>query len=168
MQVRIGLVAGCIALAGCGSMPEERALSGSAIGAGAGAALGAVTGMSVATGALIGAATGALTGALTDKSQINLGQPAWQQKPRQTQSYPVQPPAGRDRQVVHSIQDSLNRLGYGAGPVDGVVGARAQNAIRAYQRDHGLLQDGRASPELADHSSSRGRPRAQLPGSASG
>ncbi len=159
----------CIALAGCGSMPEERALSGSAIGAGAGAALGAVTGMSVVTGALLGATTGALTGALTDNSQINLGDPAWRQKPQQVPLTAAAPPAGAlSHQVVNSIQTSLNRLGYFAGPVDGIIGVKTQTAIRAYQRDHGLLEDGRASPELADHLWSRGRPRAHTLGSASG
>lgn len=164
---RIILAGSLVALAGCGSLPEERALSGSAIGAGAGAALGAVTGMSVASGALIGAAAGALTGALTDQSQVNLGDPAWKRRAGpapMTQNAPVVGPSQaaasipQDRQVVNSIQTGLNRLGYGAGPVDGLVGVRTQTAIRAYQRNHGLLEDGRATPELADHVWSRGRP----------
>jgi len=71
-----------VALAGCGTAPEERALSGAGIGAGAGAALGAVTGMSVATGAIVGAAAGAATGALTDERQVNLGDPAWKKQKR--------------------------------------------------------------------------------------
>jgi peptidoglycan hydrolase-like protein with peptidoglycan-binding domain len=155
------------ALAGCGSLPRERAVTGGAIGSGAGAALGAVTGLSVGGGALLGAAAGALTGALTDQSQVNLGEPAWKRRPGpapMTQHAPVAAPGGiaqaipQDRQVVNSIQTGLNRLGYGAGPVDGLVGVRTQTAIRAYQRNHGLLEDGRATPELADHVWSRGRP----------
>lgn len=174
---RIIFAAVLAALAGCGSMPEERALSGSAIGAGAGAALGAVTGMSVASGALIGAAAGALTGVLTDESQVNLGKPAWKGREGPapiTQHAPVAGPdqvaaqIPQDRQVVNSIQTGLNRLGYGAGPVDGLVGVRTQTAIRAYQRDHGLLEDGRATPELADHVWSRGRPHPTALGNAQG
>ncbi|MGH7887709.1 MAG: peptidoglycan-binding domain-containing protein [Candidatus Binatia bacterium] len=155
------IIAGAIvaALAGCGSMPEERAISGSAIGAGAGAALGAVTGMSVATGALIGAATGALAGGLTRQDQINLGEPAWKPGAGAPMTSVAGHPAPANNQVVNSIQTSLNRLGYQPGPVDGRFGVRTQNAIRDYQRDHGLLEDGRATPELADHMWSQGRPR---------
>lgn len=168
MQIK-SIVTGAmvVALAACGSMPEERAISGSAIGAGAGAALGAVTGMSVATGALIGAATGALAGGLTHKDQINLGEPAWKRGAGAPISNIAGQPAPVASQVVNSIQTNLNRLGYNAGPVDGKFGVRTQNAIRTYQRDHNLLEDGRATPELADHMWSRGRPRPYAQGPAS-
>lgn len=152
-------------LTGCGSLPEERAVSGAGIGAGAGAALGAVTGMSVATGAVIGAAAGALTGGLTDKGKIDLGDPLW----KRTRSRPapmttVEPAHASASEVVNSIQTSLTRLGYDTGPVDGLMGSRTEAAIRVYQRDHGLLEDGRATPDLADHMWSRGRPAASVRG----
>ncbi len=155
-----------IALGACGNMPEERAISGAGLGAGAGAALGAVTGMSVATGALIGAAAGGLTGALTNERQVNLGQPAWKSGQQQHATaapagYPQQPAYNN---VVATIQQDLNRLGYGAGTPDGVVGPRTSEAIRRYQRDHNLLVDGRATPELANHLQSLGRPLAPNPG----
>ena len=150
-----------LSLSGCGSLPQDRALSGSAIGAGAGAIIGAVTGLSVAQGALIGAAAGAVTGLATDAQQVNLGEPRWKKRAIPTplsalegQSTPL------DSQVINSIQTSLNRLGYRAGPVDGVFGTRTAMAIRAYQRDHNLREDGRPSPRLADHLWSRGRSRA--------
>ena len=73
----IALLALAIALAGCGTAPGERAVSGAGIGAGAGAAIGAVTGMGAGTGAAIGAAAGAATGGLTKKRQVDLGDPAW-------------------------------------------------------------------------------------------
>lgn len=66
-----------LALAGCGSDPGERALSGGAIGAGAGAAGSAITGGNPLTGGLIGGAAGAALGGLTDKDDINLGDPVW-------------------------------------------------------------------------------------------
>lgn len=154
----VGVLA--VALSACGSMPEERAVSGAGIGAGAGAALGAVTGMSVATGALIGAAAGGLTGALTNDRQVNLGQPAWKQGQQQHATaapagYPQQPAYNN---VVVNIQQELNRLGYDAGTPDGVAGPRTTEAIRRYQRDHNLLIDGRATPELSNHIQSLGRP----------
>jgi hypothetical protein len=56
------------ALAGCGYTPEQRGLSGAALGGATGAAIGAATGAgagaAVAGGAL-GAATGAILGAAT-------------------------------------------------------------------------------------------------------
>jgi hypothetical protein len=57
-----------VTLAGCGYTPEQRGLSGAALGGATGAAIGAATGggagAAVAGGAL-GAATGALVGAAT-------------------------------------------------------------------------------------------------------
>lgn len=78
-----GLAAGAglamvLVLAGCGTRPGDRALSGAAIGAGAGAIIGAATG-TPATGAAIGAAAGAAIGGLTDPCDINLGDPYWKQ-----------------------------------------------------------------------------------------
>jgi len=68
-QICLILVVGL--LAGCGTDPGERALSGGAIGAGAGAVGGAMVGNPVA-GAVIGGAAGAATGVLTRPDQIDL------------------------------------------------------------------------------------------------
>jgi hypothetical protein len=161
---KVAFISACaIALGGCGSMPEERAISGAGIGAGAGAALGAVTGMSVMTGALIGTAAGALTGVLTDQNQVNLGKPAWKQGSAGTTAAAA-PHAASNSTTVVSIQQQLNRLGYDAGSTDGLIGPRTANAIKQYQRDHNLLIDGRATPELANHLQSLGRPLAHNPG----
>ena len=65
-----------LALAGCGTTPGDRGLSGGLLGAGTGAAIGAMTG-SAATGALIGGLGGAAIGMLTSSDTINLGEPAW-------------------------------------------------------------------------------------------
>src|SRR5215467_4894978 len=73
-----GVLASAIALAGCGTNPGDRAVSGGMIGAGAGAIIGAATG-TPATGAAIGAAAGALIGAATDPCTLNLGDPFWRQ-----------------------------------------------------------------------------------------
>ncbi|MDY7115182.1 peptidoglycan-binding protein [Halomonas sp. SSL-5] len=53
-----------------------------------------------------------------------------------------------DRQGVAEIQRELNRLGYDAGPVDGAMGRRTRNAIREYQADRDMAQDGYATAGL--------------------
>jgi len=70
------IVAGGLLLAGCGSSPGDRAISGGAMGAGVGALAGLAVGMPV-TGAIFGGALGATAGALSDPSQIYLGKPVW-------------------------------------------------------------------------------------------
>jgi osmotically inducible lipoprotein OsmB len=54
-----------IGLAGCGSTPGTRAVTGGLMGAGAGAGVSALTGGKPATGALIGGGVGAVGGAVT-------------------------------------------------------------------------------------------------------
>jgi hypothetical protein len=71
-----GVLASAIALAGCGTNPGDRAVSGGMIGAAGGAIIGAATG-NPATGAAIGAVTGAVVGAATDPCTLNLGDPFW-------------------------------------------------------------------------------------------
>jgi hypothetical protein len=71
-----GVLASAIALAGCGTNPGDRALSGGMIGAAGGAAIGAATG-NPAAGAAIGAVTGAVVGAATDPCDLDLGKPFW-------------------------------------------------------------------------------------------
>lgn len=71
------LLVSALVLAGCGTTPGERAISGGAIGAAGGAAAGALVGAPGA-GALIGGGIGAAAGASTTPNQIYLGRPAWQ------------------------------------------------------------------------------------------
>ncbi|MGH6852777.1 MAG: hypothetical protein ACREDJ_06190 [Methylocella sp.] len=62
------LIISPIALAGCGYTPEQRGVSGAALGGATGAALGAATGGGVGAalaGGALGAATGAIVGANT-------------------------------------------------------------------------------------------------------
>jgi len=40
--------------------------------------------------------------------------------------------------LAMSVQDRLDRLGYSAGPVDGVIGPQTRDAIADFQEDHGL------------------------------
>ncbi|HZL59807.1 MAG TPA: hypothetical protein VFC38_08905 [Stellaceae bacterium] len=75
-RISILVVAGGMLLAGCGSSPTDRAMTGGAMGAGVGALAGLAVGMPI-TGAIFGGALGATAGALSDPSQIYLGKPVW-------------------------------------------------------------------------------------------
>lgn len=127
-------------ISACGSTTGDRAASGAGIGAGVGAAVGAVTGLSIVEGAVLGAAAGGLIGGFTDQDQINLGDPIWAEGDKPANS-----------SAVSRVQYGLSRLGYDPGPVDGSMGPKTETAIRAYQRDHHLLVDGRPTLELAQH-----------------
>ena len=53
--------------------------------------------------------------------------------------------------TVLQIQRELNRSGYTAGPVDGLMGRQTASAIEKYQRDNGLLVTGQPSRSLLEH-----------------
>jgi peptidoglycan hydrolase-like protein with peptidoglycan-binding domain len=116
-------VALAVVLSACGSSEGDRAASGAGIGA--------------AGGAVVGGATGYLT----DEETIDLGDPVWEDDDS----------AGGQSGTVTRVQGGLAQLGYSPGPVDGVMGPQTAEAIRDYQRDHGLLIDGRPTAQLADH-----------------
>lgn len=63
-------------LAGCGTNPRDRTISGGLLGAAGGAAIGAAAG-NAALGAAVGAAAGAIAGGATDPCTLNLGDPVW-------------------------------------------------------------------------------------------
>ena len=50
--------------------------------------------------------------------------------------------------TIRSIQNELGRLGYYVGPMDGKLTAPTADAIRRYEHDKGLPQDGQASSRL--------------------
>jgi peptidoglycan hydrolase-like protein with peptidoglycan-binding domain len=143
--------AACVALVACGTTPTDRTLGGAGVGAAAGAAVGAISSLSLLQGTLIGATAGALTGVLTDANTINLGRPPWTKPGATSRGTP-----SSDTQNVKTIQSGLKQHGLYAGPLDGIAGPKTTAAIRAYQRENGLLQDGRATPELASHIEQRG------------
>jgi peptidoglycan hydrolase-like protein with peptidoglycan-binding domain len=151
-----------LSVSGCGTTPEDRAVSGAGLGAGAGAVVGALTGLTVLEGAALGGVAGGLTGVLTDANRVNLGAPVWKQGSATAGAPPAAPPAysgspsyGRP-DTVGRIQSGLARLGYDPGPVDGIPGPRTASAIRAYQHDHGLPVDGQPSVALVTHIAQRG------------
>lgn len=74
-KLLLGILAGsALILAGCGTDPGERAVTGGLLGAGAGAAIGAVAG-NPAAGAAIGGAVGAVGGAATSPCDVDLNAP---------------------------------------------------------------------------------------------
>lgn len=70
MKNVILVAAAAVALAGCGTQMGDRLASGAAIGGGVGLVAGGV-------GAVPGAIIGAAVGGLTSPSQVNLGEPVW-------------------------------------------------------------------------------------------
>lgn len=62
-----------------------------------------------------------------------------------------------DAPTVVYVQQSLNRLGYAAGSVDGLVGPRTRKAIEAFQRAEGLDADGSLTPEFLERVLARSR-----------
>jgi osmotically inducible lipoprotein OsmB len=76
LKLTLSMIAIAALLAGCGSAPGDRALTGAGIGAAAGAVGGALLGIPAA-GAALGATAGAVVGAATTPSQVDLGKPVW-------------------------------------------------------------------------------------------
>lgn len=54
---------------------------------------------------------------------------------------------GDSNSAVHNLQSRLNALGYNCGAVDGIFGNRTRDAVRAFQRDAGLDDDGIVGPK---------------------
>ncbi|MFL6590964.1 MAG: peptidoglycan-binding domain-containing protein [Chthoniobacterales bacterium] len=53
-----------------------------------------------------------------------------------------------DDATVAAVQRRLKRAGYYHGSVDGVIGEGTRSAIRAFERNNGLLVDGRIDRQL--------------------
>ena len=141
------LVAAMLMVTACGTSSGDRAVSGGGIGAAAGAVIGAITGLTVLEGALIGTGLGAAIGGFTDADTVNLGEPIWKRystSPRtQTSGAP------QTSNMVAATQANLTQLGYRPGPVDGLYGPQTGAAIRQYQSDYGLPDDGELSGPVA-------------------
>jgi len=64
------------------------------------------------------------------------------------QAAAAQPAVKSRPATVRNVQDGLTQLGYKPGPVDGMMGKKTANAIKAFQRDTALPVDGKVSEEL--------------------
>jgi peptidoglycan hydrolase-like protein with peptidoglycan-binding domain len=58
---------------------------------------------------------------------------------------PARTPRGLDAGGVRELQRLLDRLDYGVGRADGVIGERTRAAIRAFERARGMEVRGRAT-----------------------
>jgi peptidoglycan hydrolase-like protein with peptidoglycan-binding domain len=75
-------------------------------------------------------------------------------------------PDGSER--VREVQRKLNRLGYGAGPVDGLFGPLTDAAVRRFQADGGIAVDGAVGPVTLTKVRSRIRQKERLLARGSG
>ncbi|MBV8682788.1 MAG: peptidoglycan-binding protein [Caulobacteraceae bacterium] len=66
--------------------------------------------------------------------------------PPLTTAWPHETPLSLDDRLA--AQGALQRLGFDPGPLDGVIGARARAALRAWQKAQGLTADGYLTPDL--------------------
>ncbi len=127
----------------------ERGVQGGVVGALIGGLVGG--GRGAGRGAAIGAGVGLVTGAAEANARA-----------RYDDSYYGPPPGVRGPGgpggpgLVFGVQESLTRLGYDPGPVDGVYGYATAEAIREFQYDNRLPVDGRPSPRLLNFMISQG------------
>jgi hypothetical protein len=128
-----------LAISGLPAAAQDSTLLGAGAGAGGGAGIGFALGgpVGAVVGGLVGAGVGAGSGHLIGK------------KDKESQTTAAPPPGGGN--LTSSVQAELNAAGYDAGPPDGRYGPRTGNAIRAYQYNNGLPQDGQPSVALLDH-----------------
>jgi peptidoglycan hydrolase-like protein with peptidoglycan-binding domain len=97
--------------------------------------------------------TGTLTKVRAERAaqqQQQLQQQQLQQQ-QQQQQQATSSQSAAEKSLILNIQAGLRRLGYDVPVVSGESDSATTEAIRAYQRDHGLLVDGRASAELLAH-----------------
>lgn len=65
--------------------------------------------------------------------------------------------AEKDRVLVRRVQERLNALGYDAGPVDGIPGARTVAAVQSFQAASGISPDGQITSTLLERLDAGGK-----------
>lgn len=73
---------------------------------------------------------------------------AQKQRPVQPTSHPPGGPGSSYSPLTAAVQDELNRVGYQAGPVDGLAGVITQRAIAAYETSKSLPPTGAVTTEI--------------------
>ena len=71
--------------------------------------------------------------------------------PASAQSCRVDFAPGQETVAVRDIQEQLKAQGFNPGPVDGVLGPKTCDAVRAYQKAAGLRIDGVIDPKLQNY-----------------
>lgn len=64
-----------------------------------------------------------------------------------TSSYPYLTKGSSNAEYVKILQNQLNKLGYNAGPADGIFGAQTEAQVRAFQKAKSLYVDGEVGPK---------------------
>ena len=54
------------------------------------------------------------------------------------------------QQQAKDLQTGLNKLGYGAGAIDGIIGRGTRGALQKFQKDKGLVADGFPTTDMLD------------------
>ena len=70
---------------------------------------------------------------------------------------------GLSSMQARSLQEALRRAGHDPGQVDGVIGPRTQEALRAYQQEKGLGTEQQAVSELNLPRPQQGRQQGAMP-----
>lgn len=129
-----------VTLAATPAQAQDSTLLGAGAGAGGGAGIGFALGgpVGAVVGGLVGAGVGAGSGHLIGKDD--------KRGSRAPASATV---SGSD--LTYQVQSELNAAGYNVGTPDGRNGPRTASAIRSYQANAGLVQDGQPSVPLLDN-----------------
>ena len=93
----------------------------------------AVISFQTAKGLVVDGIVGNNTWAAIDK--------ALQNPPAPTSSHPILR-NGSTGEAVRYLQESLTKLGYNPGPIDGIFGPKTKTAVRSFQIAKGLVVDG--------------------------
>lgn len=63
------------------------------------------------------------------------------------------PPKAEPGNPIAAAQEALRHLGYDPGPSDGVVGPKTREAVKKFERDHGMPETGEITPQLIERMS---------------
>jgi hypothetical protein len=63
------------------------------------------------------------------------------------------PPKAEPGNPIAATQEALRQLGYDPGPADGVVGPKTREAVKKFERDHGMPETGEITPQLIERMS---------------
>ena len=146
-----GVLALALLAAACGTNREDRVTGGAAAGAATGAGVGALGGpVGVAAGAAIGGGVGAVTGASTDASQVNLGEPVWNDPNLRVPGVTDNGSRGSARasSQTRDLQRALSQRGFNPGPADGIYGPRTRQAVMDWQRQNNMQATGRPDSRM--------------------
>ena len=102
------------------------------------------TGLHIGNGTIIHCSSGVQYGKATDAGWTHYAVPAGLYE--EVTTFVVMR-RGSKGENVRSLQEMLNKLGYNCGDADGVYGQRTETAVKLFQADHLLTEDGVAGEQ---------------------